>query len=397
MAIVCIFTVKVFHQEGGNYFTYGGFGLYLAQMCQSFDQVILICKLRSGPPPEGYYKVEYENLEIVTVPAWRTELGALLVQPLVFLKGLAAVRRSDVVHARMPDWTGITGNLIARCLRVPIFHQIVGDTKGLACTIPLTKAFGLGAGLRIVLLFYDWLERFVSHGEMVFAQGQVCFDKHSQAKQRYLVLSSAHHDDDIGEVRPKCGGNRIDVLAVGRLQTVKNHELLVRAIALLRQEDQRWHLRILGEGPKRLEIEKLACKLGVHDFVCLPGNVEHDESLWRQYDAADMFVLPSVSEGTPKVVLEAMARGCPVVASAVSGVPTAVKHGERGLLFPSGDLPALVAAMRRMATDGNLRQSCQDAALEFAREHTLEQSTRFMLDRVLEEWPQLAPLRHDHA
>lgn len=397
MAIVCIFTVKVFHRERGDYFTYGGFGLYLAQMCQSFDQVILICKLRSGSPPEGYYKVEHENLEIVTVPAWRTELGALLVQPLVFVKGLAAVRRSDVVHARMPDWTGITGNLVARFLRVPRFHQVVDDWKGLARSIPLTKTYGLGAGLKFALLCYDWLERRVSRGEIVFAQGQVSFDKHVQAKRRFLVLSSAHHDADIGDVRPKCFSNRIHVLAVGRLNAVKNHEMLLRAIGKLRQDDPRWRLCILGEGAKRSELVALARELGIQDSVSMPGNVEHDEALWCQYDAADMFVLPSVSEGTPKVVLEAMARGCPVVASAVSGVPTAVKHGERGLLFPSGDLPALVAAMRRMATDGNLRQSCQDAALEFAREHTLEQSTRFMLDRVLEEWPQLAPLRHDHA
>jgi len=394
MATVCIFSVKIFYRDSNCYYTCGGFGLYLEQMCKNFDWVILVCKTRIGPPPKGYYRIEFPNLDILTVPAGRNELAALAVQPLVFFKGIIAVRRSDVVHARMPDWSGITGNLVARLFDVPRFNQVIDDWKGLANTIPASRKYGLGFGLKLLLHFYDWLERIVLRGEIVFAQGRISYDKHENAWRRYLVLSSAHYDNDIGVVIPKITNSRINVLAVGRLHDVKNHQLLIRALAILRYNDPRWHLRILGEGAKRRELEELAKDLGIKDYVSLPGNVPHDERLWHEYDAADMFVLPSISEGTPKVVLEAMARGCPVIASAVSGVPDAVKHTERGLLFPSGDLDALVSAMRRMANDETLRLSCQHAALAFSSQHTVERSTQFMLEKVSEAYPNLIPLRH---
>lgn len=392
MATLGIFTVKVFYRQDGIYYTNGGYGLYLEQMCLNFDRVIMLCKLHKGAPPDGFYRVEHPNLEVVTVPAWWSELGALAVQPIVFAKGMSLARRCDVIHARMPDWNGITGALVAGLRGVPRFHQIIDDWYGLAWSIPLTKAFGLGIGLRAALLFYDWCERRFSRGQMVFAQGQVSYDKHARAAERHLVLSSAHRETDIGDVRPKCTGKRIRLMAVGRLHHVKNHEVLIRALAEVRKTDPRCELRIFGEGNKRAELEALVQELSLEGVVTLPGGLEHD-LLWPEYDQSDIFVLPSRSEGTPKVVLEAMARGCPVIASIVGGVPTAVEHEERGLLFASEDQAGLVAAILRMIDDEALREHCQKQAWAFSRQHTLEGSTAFMLDQVVRKWPQLAPLK----
>lgn len=397
MAVLGVFSVKIFVRHDGQYFTNGGFGDYLEKMCDAFDRVILCCKVRSGPPPEGFYQVDHVNLRLVAIPLLTTELGAMLLQPLVFAKGLGFMGEVDVVHARMPDWFGITGAVVARIGGKPRFHQIVDDWHGLAGTISARKRFGLGLLLKGALYLYDWLERRVSRWQLVFAQGQVAYDKHRDRADAHLVLSSAHHDRDIGAVTPRCGGDRLSVVAVGRLNAVKNHALLIRAIHRLRQQDPRWRLSIIGEGGKRAELEALIAELGLGDAVHLLGSVRHGDALWAHYDRADMFVLPSVSEGTPKVVLEAMARGCPVVASRVSGVPTAVAHEERGLLFESGDLDGLVTMMARMADDGALREWCQHKAWAFAKLHTLEQTTGFMLAKVVERWPHLAPLRHAHG
>lgn len=393
MATLGIFSVKVFHLHHGQYYTNGGFGNYLSEMCRSFDRVILLCRVRATAPGHGFYRVEHPNLEIVTVPALPTELGALLVQPVVLAKGLYVCRRSDVIHARMPDWTGVTGAVAARLTRRPCFHQIIGDTAGLARTIPLSKAWGLGAGLRVALLIYDWCERRVSRDQVVFAQGKLAFDKHVGAAWRYLVLSTAHSTSDLGTVTPRFMGARFRVLSVGRLQAVKNQQLLVRALAELRREDPRWELRIVGAGPKRDELRALAAELQVADHVTLVGELSHGAQLWDEYDSADVFVLPSVSEGTPKVILEAMARGCPVVASRVGGVPTAVVHEERGLLFEASSGDQLVSSLRRMAQDDALRSRCQSAAWVFSKQNTLEESSRFMLEQVVRHWPSLAPLR----
>ncbi|QDX27464.1 glycosyltransferase [Sphingomonas suaedae] len=393
MATLGIFTVKLFHRHEGRYYTNGGFGDYLAGMCRVFDRVVMLCKVRETPPPSGFYRVDHPNLTIVTIPGWPTELGAMAVQPLAYMRGVRAMADVDVIHARMPDWTGVTGALVARRLGKPCFHQIVGDTGALARTIPLTKGFGLGAGLRLALGLYDWCERRVSRGQMVFAQGKAAYEKHHQAAERHLVLSTAHSLKDMGQVTPRCAGDRLRILAVGRLQAVKNQQLLIRALARLRAQDPRWELCILGEGPKRAELEALADELGVRAHVHMPGGVSHGPDLWRAYDEADIFAHPSVSEGTPKVVLEAMARGCPVVASDVGGIPSAVEDGVRGILVPPEDLDRLVAALAHMAADAAFRADCQNAAWAFAKHHTIEESDRYLADQVVRRWPTLSPLR----
>jgi glycosyltransferase involved in cell wall biosynthesis len=392
MATLAIFTVKIFYRHEGAYYTNGGFGLYLEQMCQNFDRVALLCFLKKGAPPQGFYRVEHPNLEVITVPSWPTEAGAVAAQPLVFFKGLMLMHRVDAVHARMPDWTGLTGALVARLTGTPCFHQIIDDWHGQAMRTPLTKTYGLGAALRALLLFYDWFERRLSRGQLVFAQGQVSYDKHAGAAERFLVLSSAHHLRDIGSVLPKCQGEQIILLSVGRLVTVKNHEMLIRSMVDIRKAEPRACLRIVGEGHKRAGLEALVCELGLQDAVHLPGSVKHDE-LWEEYDSADLFVLPSISEGTPKVVLEAMARGCPVVASNVGGVSSAVEHGERGLLFEVDDRAGMTDLVLQLLSDSELRRRCQDNALAFSRRHTLEESTHFMLSQVARKWPSLVPFK----
>lgn len=395
MATIGIFSVKVFVKYRGEYFTNGGFGEYLSDMCRSFDGVTLCCKVRKGKPPKGFYRVIHPNLTVAEVPLWPTELGAIALQPLVVAKGLSFVRNVDVVHARMPDWFGISGTLVARLLGKPCFHQIIADWHAQARLIPWSKRFGLGLGLKGALYVYDRLERLVSRGQLVFAQGEVAYLKHSKHSCAHLVLSSAHRDSEIGTVTDRCIDS-LSVLAVGRLDSVKNHALLIRAIHELRKIDPRWHLSIIGEGGQRVSLERLIAELGISDGVHLLGGVAHGD-LWRCYDQADMFVLPSLSEGTPKVILEAMARGCPVIASKISGIPTAVEHERRGLLFESGNLSELIQSMTRMADDAALRSRCQREALEFARLHTVEATTRFMTNKVLERWPHLSPLRHGHA
>lgn len=397
MSTLGIFTVKIFHLHGGRYFTNGGFGKYLSAISAEFDTTILVCKLKRAPPPTGFYLVNLPNLIVVGTPAWPSELGALAAQPVVFLKGLDVARRADVVHARMPDWSGITGALAARSVGTPCFHQIVDDWRGLRRTIPPLKYYGLGTALKVALSFYEFLELRVSRDQLVFAQGQTAYDKHEAAAERVLMLSTAHSLTDIGEVKPKFGKDHFTILNVARMNSVKNQQLLVRALSILRQKDQRWRLRIVGEGPKRFELEQLARTLRVADAIDMPGLVEHGPDLWAEYDAADVFALSSVSEGTPKVILEAMARGCPVVASAVSGVPTAVKHEHRGLLYASQDARALANTLERISSDHRLRARCQETSLAFARANTIELSTQAMLAKVRGRWPHLAPLSSHHA
>ena len=145
------------------------------------------------------------------------------------------------------------------------------------------------------------------------------------------------------------------ILAVGRLSKEKAHIDLIAAFSGLRKSNPEVNakLMIVGEGPERGRLEAAANSFGCKESVVFAGQ---SSDVWPFYSAADVFVLPSHSEGSPNVLLEAMAAGIPIVATEVGGVPEMVEHNQSALLVPANDPPALAAAITRALSDNNLAQ-----------------------------------------
>ncbi|KOP24626.1 group 1 glycosyl transferase [Hapalosiphon sp. MRB220] len=129
--------------------------------------------------------------------------------------------------------------------------------------------------------------------------------------------------------------------SVGRLDAMKGHDVLIRAMAQL----EGVRVVILGEGGQRAALEKLAAQLGVSDRLFLPGWVDDPRTHLSQFD---IFAMPSRSEGFPLAVVEAMLAGLPVVATRVGSVAEAVIDGETGFLVNKDDVDGLVIALRRL-------------------------------------------------
>jgi len=151
---------------------------------------------------------------------------------------------------------------------------------------------------------------------------------------------------------------------VGRLSEEKGVQFLVEAFASLAPEQSRTRLLIVGEGPRRHELEHQARNLGVAARVTFTG-FQSDTAPW--YSAMDAFVLPSLTEGTPMALLEAMAYRLPVIASAVGGVPAMLSDRENGILLPPGDIAQLGQAMRTLTTTPGLRETLSEAGVQSVR------------------------------
>jgi glycosyltransferase involved in cell wall biosynthesis len=131
-------------------------------------------------------------------------------------------------------------------------------------------------------------------------------------------------------------------LAVGRLMPQKNHRLLVRAFARVRESTDA-RLVILGDGPLRGDLERLVHELGLDDHVSMPGFCPNP---YPAMAASDVFVLPSAWEGSPGVLIEAMATGTPVVATdCPSGPREILDDGRHGRLVALDDEEALARAV----------------------------------------------------
>ena len=165
------------------------------------------------------------------------------------------------------------------------------------------------------------------------------------------------------------------LLGVGRLCEQKNFGDLVAAAAHLREAGVPFRAVVAGDGPLRGDLEADIAQGGLQDTVTLLGAVDDVTPLLQ---AADMLVMPSLWEGLPLALLEAMACGLPVVGYAIDGLSDVVEDGRHGLLVPKGDTAALAAACRRLVEDPELRERLGRSGRELVEQ-------RFGFDRTIEQ------------
>jgi GalNAc-alpha-(1->4)-GalNAc-alpha-(1->3)-diNAcBac-PP-undecaprenol alpha-1,4-N-acetyl-D-galactosaminyltransferase len=165
------------------------------------------------------------------------------------------------------------------------------------------------------------------------------------------------------------------VLAIGRMDTNKAFDLLIRAFAQCHAGRPNWQLTILGEGEERRRLEALTAELGIVSHVHLPGTVSDPTPTLR---GADVFVLASRYEGFPNALLEAMAAGLPVVATASRGSSRIVRDDVDGILVPIDDVPALAAAIAALMDDEPRR-------LRLGR-RAMEVTERFNVEQIMSAW-----------
>jgi colanic acid/amylovoran biosynthesis glycosyltransferase len=167
---------------------------------------------------------------------------------------------------------------------------------------------------------------------------------------------------------------RPQVLCVGRLVAEKGHAVLLNAVALLVEEGHDIEVVIVGSGPLQTRLERLARDLRVTDRVLFRGALGQDE-VRRCYATASLFCSASFAEGVPVVLMEAMACGRPVVATAIAGVRELVRDGETGLLVTPGRPEELSRAIASLLRGPDLRARLVDAAREHvSREYDVDRS-----------------------
>lgn len=333
--------------------------------------------LITQPPasPGAGAALTHERLALHVVP-YRTF-------PLAGAPGIVAVDRSTSYL-----WFGRrAGQLAARLVRgggIQLVHGMGASVLGYAAareadaleTVPLllnphgmeefgSTGPGLGLAKRIA---YAPLRRAVRRcaraADRVVATDRVLVPivtAHLRVSaSRVAVVPNAVDTDAIGRLtatsdvramraRHGIAAGDVIVVGVGRLEENKGFHLLVQALARLRASKRSpavrsWRLVLLGEGSQRSRLEREIARAGLQPSVLLAGRVS-DAELHAWYAAANLFVHPSLYEGSSIVTLEAMAHRLPVVATTAGGLPDKVRPGTNGWLVPPGDVEALTSAL----------------------------------------------------
>jgi glycosyltransferase involved in cell wall biosynthesis len=202
------------------------------------------------------------------------------------------------------------------------------------------------------------------------------------------VNTDRHRPRDRAGVLREGLGITHDALVVGtvaRLEAVKNHALLLEAFAQVRTRIRDVHLVIVGEGSLRSALAHRARELALGDSVHFVGAAADVAAVYPEFD---QFVLASNAEGTSMSVLEAMASGVPVVATAVGGTPTLLDDGRCGVLVPPRNATALAGALTESLLDARRRQTLATAARKRVVEHYSEQAMVRAYEALYQGTPQ---------
>jgi glycosyltransferase involved in cell wall biosynthesis len=319
-----------------------------------FSQVMVAARVRSVPRPSaGCVVASRSDVRFWPLPAYSGLAGMLGDVPELHASLTAAVQRSQAIIVRAPSFIAYLAGLAAIRTGRPFGAEIVGDADQVfapgAFRHPLRGAIRVAAAAA---------ERQISHraAAVLFVTSEVLQRRYPTAGRSYAASDGALDDDAFSgeclrEWRPPAA---FVLVTVGGLdQPFKGTAVLLDAMSMLRRRAAPAKLRVVGGGRLMPHLQRLSDARGLSDDVEFLG--QRDVAGVREaLDSAHLFVLPSLTEGLPRALLEAMARGLPAVATNVGGVPELLPAD---CLVPPGDARALAAGIERMMADSGARQT----------------------------------------
>lgn len=336
------------------------------------------CSTRRDPAfAEDLRRLEDAGVKVLNVPMTRSIAPAQDLLSLLRLRGILQRERFDLVHTHSSK-AGFAGRLAARLTRVPhVVHT------------PHVFAFDT-LRARPSRALYRFLERRAA----VWSERIVCVSR----RERHAALQAGIAEGKLvvipNGIAPRAGGNRRAaqirsalgippqapvIGAVGRLCRQKGHRDALLAARELLPCHPDLHWIFVGDGELRERLSNDARRWGLDRLVHFAGEQRETED-W--YDTFDVFCLPSLWEGMPYALLEAMAARRAIVATRVGGIPEAVRHGESALLTAAGDPQALAREAHRLLADEALRLRMGAAAA-----HDVQR--RFRLEDMIEAYRKL--------
>jgi glycosyltransferase involved in cell wall biosynthesis len=206
-----------------------------------------------------------------------------------------------------------------------------------------------------------------------------------RCREGRVVVSSCIYEREMRPRKSLALGDPPKILFVGYLRPEKGVHNLLDAFEQLRKKGP-LKLTLVGGTDKMTNAEVFAHERirnsPYREDIQLTGMLDFGEPLFDLYRSHDVFVLPSLSEGTPRTLVEARAFGCPVVATRAGGIPSSVEHGKNGLLVEPNDSEGLAAAIDRILSDEALRLRLIHEGLRGSAEQSLEYFTGQLVDEL---------------
>lgn len=381
----------------GQHFLHAGFGKHLDALAARFRDVEMLTCLRHVDDRPNDYVLEATNVSVTPLRpiAWSRSRLRRLTSMLVTAFQAAAllprlIGKADVVHPRLPSPVGIVGGLYGKLGNRPVFYYLSTDWEESLLSRGPTRA------RRAVASMIHDLFCYLMTGCVSFVSGNRLAHRFADVEgviapvMPTVLDASDVVSESVAVERVRSKPSRL--LFVGKVWREKGVHILLNALRSLIDEGFELQLRVVGALDDR--DEWFRHEVDSRELGPYVTHVPHMSwrNLLAEYDEADVFVMPSLEgrgETGPKVVLEAMARGVPVIASRVGFVSDVIRSGENGLIVEANSPEAIVDAVRSLLQSIDLRLRLAVEGVRTAQEFQLDVLADRMAGEILNQFPTL--------
>jgi len=351
-------------------------------LARSFDSLTHLACFHRSPAPDSTLPYDTDKVHFVPVPpsggpSLRAKLRVIQVAPKYFSAIIKHLPTADVIQVRVPGPLGLCAMLILGFLQRKINWTKYAGNWGLAETITLSYVFQ-----RL------WLKNGFTRGPVTVNGTWPNSPKHI-----YSFDNPSLTLKEISKARRFCTNKQltspIRLIFVGRLESAKGVEICLDIVKKLLPHLE-IHLEVLGDGPELNKFRAMCASLEIEPFVTFHGWVPHDE-VKRQLAEVHFILLPSDSEGWPKVLSEAMAYGVVPIASNVSAIPQILAETQTGFALPPSDADQYAQAILNLVKEPMKWKSMIQAGLRAAPRFSYEQYI-LKLDNMFLDYYNTSPM-----
>jgi glycosyltransferase involved in cell wall biosynthesis len=374
---VCVVSFKeCWRDECGRWLTDGGFPRQMQALASLFDAMTLVV-VGTAPRAGGLPLPPYARVVPLRRPAGtdlHRKLSVAAHLPYYASRIAAEIRGADVVHTPLPGDLPFLGMLMALAGRKRLIARYGGSWSTTAQSTLMNR------------VTRQFMRSFAGRRNVMLATGVGTAPPAAGVR---WIFASAIEQREIDETRPDLSRplhRPLRLVYAGRLSPEKGLKDLLAAISLLRHSTDMPEVVLAGGGPQAEELRAEAERLGVNTVIRFTGQLDRP-ALLAELCQADVFVLPSLTEGFCKALLDAMLCGLPVITTPVGANASVVgAPGERGWLVPAADATSLAERIGAVGSDTldwhALRQRCQ----AFAIAHTIERWAASIGDICAAQW-----------
>ncbi len=367
-----------------GYETYGPYARYIGEFARHFDEVVVFAPVTTRETDYRGCRIEAANVRVVELPDFSTHVQASLHLWSIYRTFRREINGVDVINCRNTAPYGYLLYYLGRRRGVGFFYDFTSDPWEILRVGP--KYQGLyGRFARVAYVIDFQIQKHVMRRTYSFIMGRQPYERFRWITDRMEpVVCSTLNRSDFVERTDHTLHRPVRLLYVGYLKHMKGLPDLIDAMRILRDGGQDVELHLVGAGPEEESLRGQIRRLQLGESVHFHGYVQMGPALNKCYDEADIFVFPSLSEGSPRVVLEALAHSLPVVSTPVGSVPELIEDRQSGLIVPRHDAGALALAVKSFIHDDTLRARCAVAGYGAAEEHSIERFARPMVEKAKE-------------